>query len=979
MITILKTKQTNIKQVVAISDIHIRNNSRILEFSSVFNNFFNMIKDYNKEETIIVICGDIFHQKTSTEPEGLQLVKDLFVGCSKLFPTIIIPGNHDGLVQNKNRLDAITPVIEMLNNDNLYYLKDSGLYGYANILFNHMSVFDEPEKYILGKDIPSVYRNKYERIVGLFHGAIDQSISDTGHVLENPKIMLPLFDNHHIVLCGDIHHHQNLQEYDYQYDKPIIRYMGSFLSQNFGESSDKGYSLWNLADISYTHHNVPNDYGFYTIGIESGKLVTDISSLPKNVRLRVICKETIPSEVKTILATLKETHNIIESSFIREAADIDTTNKVISDINLKNIFNVGYQSELIRKHLLEITPDISVDRLDKVLYINQIINKELGLSDQSRTSRYKLIKMEWENMFSYGEDNWIDFTNVNGLYGIFGKNRTGKSSIFSCILFCLFDKCSMASKGEDIINEQKSSFKCKLEFEIDGVHYFIERKGTTGRTGAVKVDVRFWKLENGEEISLHGTERSDTNEIIRGYVGTFDDFILTSAYFQFGKHNLSFIDMGKSDRKDILVKFMGIDVFDKLCNIANEKKKEINSELKIHRGKEYQLELVQMENALNHAVALHLELSGELDKTKITLADVNQKIQAETLKLIKLDSNIPTNIEHLKLSKERVEAALNIEEKNVSTSNIKVKRYARYIEMVERRLKRIEDLNLIENHTKYKLLLDKISSAKKKMDIKKIEIKGKLDKVAKLKAHKYDPNCKFCIDNEFVRDASSCQEQLKQDRILARDLVENLEALEAEFETVKWVDSKYGLYTRLLNKRGELKDIQQLTSTFILDKSNNISKNKDILANTNNNIAIYTRNLTSVENNNSVNLILSSHKIESSSLDVTIQKFNTRLTELYGKIQVFKNNIVNLKSVIEVIKNKETELDGYEKYIEAVGRDGIPYKIICNAIPTIEREVNDILTQISDFTLKLEDYDNDIIPYICSDTGKHVIELCSGA
>ena len=147
------------------------------------------------------------------------------------------------------------------------------------------------------------------------------------------------------------------------------------------------------------------------------------------------------------------------------------------------------------------------------------------------------------------------------------------------------------------------------------------------------------------------------------------------------------------------------------------------------------------------------------------------------------------------------------------------------------------------------------------------------------------------------------------------------------------------------------------------------------LANTNNNIAIYTRNLTSVENNNSVNLILSSHKIESSSLDVTIQKFNTRLTELYGKIQVFKNNIVNLKSVIEVIKNKETELDGYEKYIEAVGRDGIP----CNAIPTIEREVNDILTQISDFTLKLEDYDNDIIPYICSDTGKHVIELCSGA
>lgn len=979
MITLLKSEQTTVKKIISIADIHVRNNSRVSEFAGVFKNFFEMIKDYSKEETIIVICGDIFHQKTSTEPEGLQLVKDLFIGCSNLFPTIIIPGNHDGLVQNKNRLDAITPVVEMLNKDNIYYLKDSGLYGYANILFNHMSVFDEPEKYILGKDIPSVYKNKYEKIIGLFHGAIDQAMSDTGHVLENPKIMLPLFDNHQIILCGDIHKSQNLQEYDYQYDKPIIRYMGSMLSQNFGESADKGYSLWNLSDMSYIHYNIPNDYGFYTVGVENGKLVTDISQMPKNVRLRVICKETIPSEVKSILATIKETHNIIETSFIRETADIDTTNRTVSDINLKNIFDITYQNELIKKHLLEITPDISVTTLDKVLYINQTINKEAGAADTSTSSKYKLIRMEWSNMFRYGDDNFINFENMSGVNGIFAKNASGKSSVLNCLLFCLFDKTSTSSKGNHVLNNQKSSFKCKLELEIDDIRYFIERNGIMGRTGAVKVDVRFWKKTvNGEEIELHGTERSDTNDVIRKYVGTFDDFILTSAYFQFGKNNLSFIDMGNSDRKDILVKFIGIDVFDKLCKVANEKKKEINTELKIYKGKDYQTELTQTENAINHVTTMHNELNIELSKLKSEREVINQKTQTESLKLIKLDSNIPTNINELTSNKTKLEERITQVTSWITDFNKKSSRYTKYIRMIESSIKRIEALDLIENHKRYKTILDKIAAANKKMDIKRIEIKGRLDKVNRLKSHKYDPNCKFCIDNDFVRDATNCQEQLKQDKIIAKELMDNLEAFELEFENIKWVDSKYELYTRLLNRRGTLKDELQTLSTSILNHSNNQTKNKEILTNIINNIEIYSRNLTAVENNNSVNKVLSQYKLSASNLEVNIQKISNRITEIYGKLEVFKNNVTNLKTTIELIKNKEIELDSYEKYIAAVGRDGIPYKIICNAIPTIEKEVNDILTQITDFTLKLENDGSDIIPYISYEDKKHPVELCSG-
>ena len=978
MITILKTNIEKVTHMLHLADAHIRSAQRHDEFREVFSRLYQDIKN-TPETTIVVFAGDLLHQKIEISPESLQLASEFIKNIADIRPLIIIAGNHDAILSNKNRMDSITPIVNSLNHYNVYYLRETGLYGFSNILLNNMSVFDEPEKYILGKDIPSVYKNKYDRIIGLFHGAVDQSMSDSGHVLENPKIMLPLFDNHHALLLGDIHLAQNLQEYNNEYDKPIVRYAGSCISQNHSEfDSPHGYSFWDLSDMSYSHKELKNDYGFYTVGIEHGNLVTDLSKMPKNVRLRVICKETIPSEVKTVLATLKETHNIIESSFIRETADIDTTNKIVSDINLKNIFDVTYQNELIKKHLSEISPDISTLNLDNILCINQNINKEVVASNNIGSSKYKLIRMEWENMFKYGSDNYINFENVTGVNGIFAKNASGKSSALNCLLFCLFDKTSTSSKGTHVLNNQKSSFKCKLELEIDDIRYFIERKGTMGRTGAVKVDVRFWKVVNGEEVELHGTERSDTNEVIRTYVGTFDDFILTSAYFQFGKNNLSFIDMGNSDRKDILVKFIGIDVFDKLCKIANDKKKEINTELKIYKGKDYQTELNQTENAVTHATTIHTDLTAEHTKLKSELSIINQKIQEESIKLIKLDSDIPTNITELTTNKLKLEERISQVTKGISDLNKKSTRYSKYIRMVETSIKKIEALDLIENHKKYKIITDKISAAKKKMDIKKVEVRGKLDKVDRLKTHKYDPNCKFCIDNDFVKDAVNCQEQLKQDKVIVKELMEKLEALELDFENIKWVDSKYELYTRLLNKRGALKDELQSLSTSILNYSNNQVKNKEILTNIDNNIAIYNRNLTAVENNNSVNTILSKYRLEASTLEINIQKINNKITEIYGKLEVFKSNITNLKNIIELVKNKEIELNNYEKYISAVGRDGIPYKIICNAIPTIEKGVNDILTQITEFTLKLENDGSDIIPYISYEDKKHPIELCSG-
>ena len=140
----IETGIDKIDKIYHISDIHIRLQKRHDEYKKVFSNLYKQLKeDVGKSKCVIVITGDILHSKTELSPECVSITADFFQKLSKIMPLIIMAGNHDANINNNNRLDSLTPIVEkVISKSQCYYLRQSGYYRFGNIVFGLTSVFD---------------------------------------------------------------------------------------------------------------------------------------------------------------------------------------------------------------------------------------------------------------------------------------------------------------------------------------------------------------------------------------------------------------------------------------------------------------------------------------------------------------------------------------------------------------------------------------------------------------------------------------------------------------------------------------------------------------------------------------------------------------------------------------------------------------------------------------------------------------------
>ena len=138
-----------IKKIIHIADIHIRTIQLHDLYKEQFTKLLKEIQRHSVEwekegiewhEVRIVIAGDIAHQKINISNEQILLTSWFLTELTQIGKVVIIPGNHDFLENNIQRLDSITPVVELLNNENISYYKDGGVYEDDNVKAWHSVV-----------------------------------------------------------------------------------------------------------------------------------------------------------------------------------------------------------------------------------------------------------------------------------------------------------------------------------------------------------------------------------------------------------------------------------------------------------------------------------------------------------------------------------------------------------------------------------------------------------------------------------------------------------------------------------------------------------------------------------------------------------------------------------------------------------------------------------------------------------------------
>jgi DNA repair exonuclease SbcCD nuclease subunit len=272
-----------IKKIIQISDLHIRKNTnRYEEYKEQFNKFLNCCRDeangFEYDTLRCLIAGDIFHDKLVITNELEILVAWFLKEIEKIMPTILLCGNHDLNETNLQRPDSISGIINLINADNtlnIFYVDlmnnyKSGFFVDDNIVWVLYSIFDDFKR-------PNIEEMKLEgdnkKFIGLFHGPIIGSSSDTGFQMEN-GLNSDIFSGCQAVMCGDIHRHQILK-----FKNIDIVYPSSLIQQNYGENvTGHGYVVWNINEneITHSHHQIESDYGFYKFKI------SDIGDIEKN-------------------------------------------------------------------------------------------------------------------------------------------------------------------------------------------------------------------------------------------------------------------------------------------------------------------------------------------------------------------------------------------------------------------------------------------------------------------------------------------------------------------------------------------------------------------------------------------------------------------------------------------------------------------------------------------------------------------------
>jgi DNA repair exonuclease SbcCD ATPase subunit/predicted phosphodiesterase len=624
MYDILEPNKPPFKYIIHLADIHIRTGDRIAsrydQYMTVFYNLISSINQFvrsknSNDNTLIIIAGDIIHNKNRLENFGAKLLQYLIYNLTSIAPTIIIPGNHDfeqSYPDDPSMLEACLPP----EYPNLIFLDKTCCFLYRNLGITTISIKDtlvkgegsgiKPDNY----SFPLNFNKTPDKIIGIFHGTLrDSQLNYRSYVDTNmqayPTSILEGID---IGILGDIHIPQVFQ-YN---DTCKYSYCGSLIQQDRGEEPfNHGYNLWNIPKntLQFKQVNNPEAYlnlnyinhTWFITNLKQNKslydCITSSTYFPSNIYIQINknnCNTENIEQLKDILSS----HNITCSNFTVKTLNNTTQHDDISSINNFDIMddiinNIQYQpliSIIKNPHILTIKDNIScsntlINDCNKKIQDYIIEFEKTKTQDISNNRHFEISYLEFGNLLCYGKYNYINLeTFDNNIVLINGKNATGKSALYEIICYSLFSEPMPSRKDKhysaSFINTNKKQNEksySTIHISINNIKYSIYKTYRYKDKNLIISNPTIENL-NTREIICEG--KNNTKKWIQEHIGTLDDFLKTSMITQNLDNNI--LDVKPSQIKediDNIINVSQIQSLKELLKISKSMYSKLNTVL----------------------------------------------------------------------------------------------------------------------------------------------------------------------------------------------------------------------------------------------------------------------------------------------------------------------------------------------------------------------------------------------------------------
>jgi DNA repair exonuclease SbcCD ATPase subunit len=765
----------------------------------------------------------------------------------------------------------------------------------------------------------------------VYHGMVSGSILDNGVKTED-GISISSFNGYDISLLGDIHRRQFLNK------EKTIAYPGSLVQQNFKEELKHGVLRWDLTIKKSEFVVLENDYSFIDIPVCDE---LDLSSInfTKYSRIRLLIDNLVTEQ------KVSETLQLLE-----KYTRVIGIKKHMKEIVLKKSENT-LEDQNVDSHEIEILKSFveDSDNLEEVLNLHNEMLKDVDQDEIfSKSLPWGIEKIEFRNIFSYGDDilNVIDLK--KGVTGILANNASGKTNVLNTIMYGLFGSSRTQNHlNKNIISRfsKKEDLLVRLTIKMGDSRYYIERTAKSKTRSRIKsseagqIDVvETLKFFTDSEI-LNLSSKTDTEKLLRDTLSILgkEEFVMTNM--------MSNISYGSTMS---IISMTGTQFDEVFNNIFNLNKYTI-----LHKNSK---------NAAKKMIDNIKTYQVTLETLKGSVKDYNSEAQKE--KIEKLHEKIKTNKECVVTLVEKIS---DIDSKLLS---LKATGTSKSKESLEQEINEYDEI-IDEYDGKIQSLVD---------DEDKIMVEYENTKSMHKKELTRGPgpssNVKYTQEelNNMILSQESSKQKVEFDASITNDYIKakkylksvesestlNLDEISMVIDNLEWFAEK-GCY--LLPKDVKEKMKTDFSKTYI--DPNLLLKYKKTVEDKENRDRIIAENIKIEQNISKYKKLLSDRKIQDA---YAIKNRLITLTKLMDYIDAFhdKNEaLIELKMVSDntqvntFLKEKtrlNKELDGVRELLKNFEMDLYSTKREMESCEKVEHRISDILPKIQKLSKDLEIY-----------------------